>query len=131
MKPDSMFIKLMQMTTSPNDNEALVALRKANKILAASKINWAELLGSAKEDQSFRVPPSKRQPRPEPQWEDVGGTGVKHTNEVEINGMFERVLKTNMSEGFAEFVESVHIWWERRGFLTDPQYRAIKRAADR
>ena len=132
--PNKLFIKLMMMTTSKNDAEALVALRKANKILADANVNWEELLDAAKPDQSFRVPPSKR--RPEPSWEDTGeeiktgGSGRRYSNEQEINILFERVFEKNLTEGFQAFVESVHLWWERRGFLTEGQYKAIKRAAE-
>ncbi len=36
--------KLMQMTQSGNDNEALVALRKANSILSRHKLNWEQFI---------------------------------------------------------------------------------------
>ena len=126
---DSLLVKLMMLTTSTNDAEALAALRKANKILKDAKVNWAELLGAAKPDQSFRVPPSRR-PRPEPSW-DSFGDDQRYTNEDEINRMFDKVFNSNMSEGFAEFVESVHLWWEQHGWLSVAQYRAIKKAAER
>lgn len=128
MKTDGMFVKLMMMTTSNSDGEALTALRKANKILADAKVSWIELLGAQKPDNSFRVPPSKR-PRPEPQWEDV----VNHDRHVgsDIDEMFEKVFKQKMSEGFASFVESLHIWWEQKGWLSEKQYRSLKNAAEK
>ncbi|SRR5258708_6487427 len=131
MKADGIFIKLMMLTTSSNDNEALIALRKANKILFDAKVNWEELLCAIQQSNEFRVPPSKRQhrPRPEPEWENVGG--IKHTDADEINALFTEVFDKNLTEGFESFVTSVHLWWERRGFLTEKQYQAIKRAAER
>ena len=60
LQPDGIFVKLMMLTTSPHDAEALVALRKANRILSEAKVNWAELLGAARQADDFRVPPSKR-----------------------------------------------------------------------
>jgi Protein of unknown function (DUF2786) len=39
--------KLMRMTTSPNDGEALNALRKANELLKAAKMDWQQVLNSA------------------------------------------------------------------------------------
>ncbi len=36
--------KLLMMTTSPNDGEALNAIRMANEILVTAKVTWAELL---------------------------------------------------------------------------------------
>jgi len=40
----SKFEKLLAMTNSSNDAEALVAIRKANKMLADARITWKELL---------------------------------------------------------------------------------------
>lgn len=127
---NKLFAKLMMLTTSNNDAEALVALRKANKILADAKTNWAELLDAVQADQSYRVPPSKRRPRPEPEWENVGDS-TKYTDAHDIDNLFNRVFDQKLSEGFESFVTSVHIWWEQKGFLTKAQYDTIKRAAER
>lgn len=133
MKTDGMFVKLMMMTTSNSDGEALTALRKANKILADAKVSWIELLGAQKPDQSFRVPPSKRPRRPEPQWDDVGDHDRRRPHYVgsDIDEMFDKVFKQKMSEGFASFIESIHIWWEQKGWLSKAQYDALKNAAER
>jgi hypothetical protein len=127
---NKLFAKLMMKTTSDNDAEALLFLRKANKILADAKINWAELLDAVQADQSYRVPPSQRRPRPEPEWNNVGDH-TKYTDHPEIDGLFNRVLDKPMSEGFESFITSVHIWWQQKGFLTEAQYKALKRAAER
>jgi len=37
-------VKLLAMTTSKNDHEALAALRMANKLLSAEKLTWREVL---------------------------------------------------------------------------------------
>src|ERR1035441_10306125 len=37
-------IKVLAMTTSPNDSEALSAMRKANEIIRAENLTWAEVL---------------------------------------------------------------------------------------
>ncbi len=57
------FIKIMMMTTSNSDGEALTAIRRANKILADAKTSWAELLDAVQADQSYRVPPSTPTPK--------------------------------------------------------------------
>lgn len=49
MKIDQRFYKLMALTDSPNDNEALIAIREANKMLRANKLTWEELLNAAKD----------------------------------------------------------------------------------
>ncbi len=124
------FIKIMMMTTSNSDGEALTAIRRANKILADAKTSWAELLDAVQADQSYRVPPSKRRPRPEPEWANVGDP-TKYTDSEEIDSLFNQVFDKPLSEGFESFVTSVHIWWQQKGFLTEAQYSAIKRAAKR
>lgn len=124
---DGLFVKLMMMTTSANDQEALVALRKANRILSEAKVSWIELLSALSQKQTAAPPP-----RPEPAWEDVGSEkGKRHTDAKEIDGLFDIVLEQKMSDGFEEFLTSVHIWWKQKGFLTDKQYKAVKRAAER
>lgn len=130
MKHNKLFVKLMMLTMSDNDGEALTALRKANKILTVAKVSWEELLDSLQHDQSYRVPPSQRRPRPEPEWANVGDPS-KHTDAYEIDGLFNRVFDKQHSESFESFVNSVHIWWQQKGFLTEAQYRTIKRAAER
>lgn len=37
-------VKLLMMTTSDNDHEALVAMRKVNQLLKTNKISWQEVL---------------------------------------------------------------------------------------
>lgn len=135
-------VKLMMMTTSPNDGEALTAIRKANALLASANVNWAEFLSAVEttksahkqEDQEFRKPPSQRRRERGPDdnaFSDVGrGSNKKYDDASEINPMFERAFR-NASGGFADFLESVHDWWEETGFLTEKQYYAVKRSADR
>lgn len=42
-------LKILMLTTSPNDHEALAAIRKANEILSAGKTTWRGLLNAAEE----------------------------------------------------------------------------------
>jgi hypothetical protein len=44
--------------------------------------------------------------------------------------MFARVFQTKIVGGFANFIESIHVFWSRRGYLTEKQYAALKRAAN-
>jgi hypothetical protein len=139
-----LFVKLMMMTTSSNDGEALTALRKANAILAEANVNWAEFLsavgsGKTQEDNSFRVKPSERQKRRNQSFDDnsfsdVGksaGSSSRYDDAKEIEPMFERAFANAGNSGFRDFLDSVHEWWEDKGFLSDKQYQAVKKAADR
>lgn len=113
------FIKLMMMTTSDQDHEALVALRKANSYLASMNRNWEEILRG-----KVIIKGGVNQEPPSPY--------VQHTDEREIDGMFEVLMRTvPMRSSFRDFVEDVHQYWEKRGYLTDAQYKALKRAMER
>jgi len=112
------FIKLMMMTTSDHEQEALVALRKANAYLAGMNRNWEEVLRG-----KVTI---------------VGGTTqrpdnfVKHDNAHDIDAMFDILLQTvPLHSSFREFVDDVHEYWEKRGYVTDAQYKALKRAVER
>jgi len=112
------FIKLMGLTTSSNEGEALNAIRKANFLLAEANLAWDEFLrGKAK----------------------ISGTNSKDDipkkrfeNADEINKMFQGVthnLRTGTS--FYDFVQNLHQWWERKGYLTQKQYEALRKSYER
>ena len=129
-KSKSLFIKLMMMTGSSHDAEALVAIRKANAILAEANVNWEEFLAALDQQSrsSYMTPPSKRKQTKDPtEFHDVDS---KHTNEAEIDGLFERVYdRIHSGSSFYEFVQSVHDFWIQKGYLTEKQYQAIRRAS--
>lgn len=128
------FAKLMEMTTSPHDAEALVAIRKANALLARTNQTWHDLL-SAKVTMMPGSPfdsipdpfakPEAAKPKPKP--------GPRHdkTSDPEIDDWFDDLLhgSRRVTTGFRTFVEDVHQWWQDKGFLTDAQYQTIKKAA--
>jgi len=37
-------LKILKMTTSPNDNEALVAIRKVNEMLKSNNCEWDDII---------------------------------------------------------------------------------------
>ncbi len=112
------------MTTSSNDAEALVALGKANRILAEAKVTWPDLLDALSHEDA---PPREE----EPEFEDVGdANGKRYRNAQEINVLFARVYQKNIQgSSLAEFIESIHMFWTRRRYLTEKQFSALKRAA--
>ena len=137
------FVKLMMMTTSDNDAEALVAMRKANGLLKAEGKNWEELITGLvpmEPDRPQREePPPRRRPRTEaPPWADDGGGGVEvpHRGSPDyrafVDGAFEEALaKVRKGSSFRNTVENIHQWWQDKNFLTDPQLRVILKAAGR
>jgi hypothetical protein len=138
MQPTVLFTKLMMLTTSTNDHEALTALRKANAILAGDRISWAELLEglskpkrtaeasvrrNRKKAKASRSPPPRREPEPD-RWQ-------RYDNAQEINLMFACVYHNGVGGTFAAFIESIHAFWTQHGFLTEKQFAALRQAAER
>jgi hypothetical protein len=121
-------VKLMMMTTSSNDNEALVAMRKANAVLGASQKNWQDILLTP----FARRPEPPPRPEPQPQQQQHRKPDPKPASDPKtdlINAMFETLLKEVSPESnFRSFVLSVHVQWLKRNRLTDKQYRAIRKA---
>lgn len=87
------------LTQSPNDHEALAALRKANKALADYGLNWEQFL-------------DKHYERKVPQ------------QEITVAEMFLFVrarVKNN------DFLESIYSQYQRRGSLSQKQFDALRR----
>lgn len=111
------FIKLMMMTTSTHDGEVLNAIRMANAELASLNKNWSELLKG--------LPQS---PPPPPPW--ATGRSRNTGYDVAVDAMFESAFyNAEPGTSFYRFLESVHEWWEKKGFLTEAQLAALKKAA--
>ena len=114
------FIKLMKMTTSSSEGEALNAIRMANALLLEANLDWADFLrgkakiieGSASAQTTY--------------------SGKKYTNSNEIESMLEAVLN-NVRSGtsFRTFIESLRDWWESNQFLTEKQYNALRKTYER
>lgn len=130
---------IMRMTESASDGEALNALRMANRLLKSEGKHWGDVIGFAPPPpvvpkgygsaSSFRTPPSKRGPRgygqaaPRQRYDpDKGRNHGKDCEEMLHNlGTMKLDMSTMM------FVASLNDHWERKGYLTDAQYDALKR----
>jgi len=131
MQVPERFVKLMMMTASDNDGEALVALRKANAILAEANVNWEEFLQAVDTNKTVTAKPKEKPPWDSDGFSDIGRNAHgQYTDADEINMLFEKVYaKTRPGSSFMEFLDSVHTWWENNGFLTEKQYSAIRKSA--
>lgn len=120
----AMIIKLLRMTESQHDGEALNAIRMANALLNKHNANWDELM--RKQVQVIDADPFAAAPSPRRM---KGESGPRHTDADEINSYFETLFSRNLGT-FRDYVDSVHEWWEAKGFLTQKQYDVIKRSAN-
>lgn len=113
------FVKCMMMTTSPNDGEALNALRMANAELATTGKNWSEVLRG-----KLQMPNAhKPAPRP-PDFTSTASTQVERDFEDAFYGVDAK------SNHYA-FLRSLQSQFEQRGWLTGPQKAALREAAER
>ena len=137
-KTKTILIKMLGMTTSSHDGEALVAIRKANALLVENNLNWDQLLSSVSQTvsrSSYATPPSRRKSnmaKEPPSWDDINSRARddQHTDADEIDKLFEAAYdNTPPGSSFYGFIESVHTFWSQRSYLTPAQYQAIRRAA--
>jgi hypothetical protein len=121
MKPPAQFVKLMMMTTSSHDQEALTAIRKANAILASANVNWEEFLNAteaAKSGDGFSSYGSQFSRQ------------TSFTDSSEIDPLFDAAFaRVSKGASFRHFLDSVHDWWETKGYLTEKQLQALRKAA--
>lgn len=111
--------KIMAMTTSDTDPEALAALRMANKLLAAEKLTWEDVLRTRGHDVKisvFRQAPG----------EDWVQPYLK--DQVMIDLMFRAVFSQPRTgnEGFWQTMDGIHQSWLDHKVLTQSQYSALR-----
>lgn len=110
--------KLMAMTTSTNDNEALAFMRKANAILLKYGLTWTGVLSRTV---------SAIDTGPEPSQDE-------RTLHEEIQMAFDEI-RGNTHGDFASFVESIEKQFKDKGYLSPaqrkPLYDAVRRHRER
>jgi len=102
--------KLLSLTMSDNDNEALSAIRIANRILQENNTTWIEVL-------------SPESVRPNPVNEDG--------RYYDVEDFIEEVLDAVSGDRIESFVESVYSFHESAGFVTERQWSALCKIAKR
>jgi hypothetical protein len=135
------FVKLMMMTTSDKDGEALTAIRKANLLLKAEGKNWEELITGLvpiEREARFQEEAPRRSSGKAPPWDDdedwkkaVPRRGAPEYQTF-MYGLFEEALsKVRTGTSFRNTIESIHQWWQDKGFVTDNQLKVVLKAAGR
>lgn len=122
--------KLLAMTTSENDGEALNAMRMANKLLTAEKASWEEVL-AAQPNPHFTVTVTRRA-EPAPYKAESDWVAPHLRDKVIIDIMFRTIYSQPRSnEEFFQWVDSVHNRWQQHGNVTQAQYAALQRSYQR
>ena len=107
--------KLMAMTFSDNDTEALTSVRAANRLLKDNGLTWQRVF-----DRTVRVENSVEEAIP-----SKGGYSGE-----EVDRMFEDAL-SKAGGGFRDFLLSLQATYDERGRLSEGQMDALVRAAKR
>lgn len=114
-------IKLMMMTTSTVDGEALTAIRKANALLKTNGSDWNKFIKAIPE------------PRPPPKPSGRGFEYMKPESKF-TDPDIPRIIDSLMRDakgGFRNVLESWKQYWEGHGYLTERQYEALINAYER
>ena len=108
--------RIMGMTKSVHDGEALAAIRKANKVLDKYSLTWMEVLGRAVTAATLNG-------------------GLTHEDIVEANGeislgeqirrAFDELRGVSMSRSFVEFLQSIEEQFKRTGYLSADQRKPL------
>lgn len=127
-----MLIKLMGMTTSSSDNEALNACRMANKWLQSKGYNWHDLLTGkvTVEADPFAAAPSvsvnvhNAAPR-----YAAAAPPRQYDNIKEIEGFFTKLELKYLPPSVQDNINRIQTEWKRKGFLLYGDYSALKKEA--
>jgi hypothetical protein len=124
-------IQFMGMTFSSGDGEALTALRKANALLIAQGLSWAEVLEvkpppMGMPSQSWRTPPSKRGSYGSKPHRRRAAPDTSRNTGDDIAEMLAELAARKHDMHTMMFIASINDHWERNSYLTDPQYGALK-----
>lgn len=123
--------KILALTTSDHDGEALSAIRKANEIIKGEKLTWDEVLvqvtGTVINIRASRYPANGEQYEPTESWVPP------HLTDAPVIEMMFRAIYAALTPGteFAQFLDSVYAWWQKNKSLTPKQYQAVRTAYNR
>jgi hypothetical protein len=102
-------VKVMALTTSPSDAEALAAVRRANAVLAAANLTWPDVLN--------RVVTVEQ-----PLEQVLNGHG-RTPDAEELLGEAETL---DLRQGHADFVATLRERYDARGHLTTNELSALR-----
>lgn len=126
--------KLMGLTISENDAEALSAIRKANAILKRYNYTWADAFAKLVkvdsgvpdvEDGSHTIPNDDYEPRRATRPSQVSG------GDPELDEQFEIVMAyKKFSSRFKDLLDDFYSQYQERGSLSPRQREILRDAAD-
>lgn len=118
--------KMLGLTASANDHEALTAIRKANSVLSKNKLTWDEVL--SKTVVASYVADTVRQPTSHRVHD------VEEDDEVDLSTEIKSAFATlrgKVKGDFANFITSLEEQFEEKGYLSPKQRRPLFEAANK
>lgn len=112
--------KIMQLTTSDNDAEALSSIRMANAILKKTGLTWEEVFGRTVKVTEEVEAADEVETRVDPKAE---------AKKRAIREAFDVVLGSRISPDFESFIRSLQRQFNSRGYLSLAQESALMKSA--
>jgi len=130
-------VRIMRMTESSSDGEALNALRLANRMLKAEGKTWEDIIGARVGaanplSPDYRQPPSQRRTGDTSRWGKPQSQERPTENKAKvydenIASMLNALSERRHDVSTLMFLASIREFYEKNDFLTQAQYDAIKR----
>ena len=136
-------VAVMRMTEGSHDGEVLSAIRTANRLLSAAGKTWQDVIGFAPRptltapSPDYRTPPSRRKGRAGVQTWGKAHRPAKHDPDRgrnvgdDITVMLGDVSARKHDMSTMMFIASLNEQWERKSYLTDAQYQALRQMHER
>ncbi len=107
-------VKLLALTASQHDGEALAAIRRANAVLDRLQIHWVELIDALAKERTVIVEVERE----------------RVTQADRIDDAFDLVLST-ATGSFRDFIIDLLDQWRAKGSLSPKQLAALLRSEKR
>ena len=115
--------KVMQLTQSSSDGEALAAIRMANAMLAKVNLNWAELIKN-----DFEVPEDNLIALREGKHDRTFPPVYEQARQSDIEEIFACLMTADIEQNFMQVLQSIFSQYNRKRRLSIKQYNVICKA---
>lgn len=115
--------KVMQLTQSSSDGEALAAIRMANAMLTKVNLNWAELIKN-----DFEVPEDNLIALRAGEHDRTFPPVYEQARQSDIEEIFACLMTADIEQGFMQVLQSIFSQYNRKRKLSIKQYATICKA---
>lgn len=122
MAPLGKLIKLLELTRSDNDHEALSAIRAANRALRTAGLAWDSVVTDAP---ATGRPGAKKPPKEEAREDKTTADGLPAgpamSNKLAWKSIFDYLSEVFLNEREQYFFDGIISYYTSRGYLTEKQ----------